>query len=47
MDKIVPFGVYLDQLLSLRSWSAAKLARKINLDPSYVQKWIRWISMSS
>ncbi|MTI66979.1 MAG: helix-turn-helix transcriptional regulator [Firmicutes bacterium] len=41
MKEKITFGEYLSQLLKLRSWSAAKLARMINLDPSYVQKWVR------
>ncbi|MTI70566.1 MAG: helix-turn-helix transcriptional regulator [Firmicutes bacterium] len=41
MKEKITFGEYLSQLLKLRSWSAAKFARMINLDPSYVQKWVR------
>lgn len=37
----ISFGYLLKRLLVIRNWSAAKLAREINLDPSYVRKWIR------
>lgn len=41
MDNKNEFGVCLDQLLLLRGWSASKLAKEINTDPSYLRKWVR------
>lgn len=35
------FGDLLSELLALRGWTASKLAREINVDGSYVRKWIR------
>lgn len=35
------FGDLLCELLALRGWTASKLAREINVDGSYVRKWIR------
>lgn len=41
MDNKINFGICLNQLLILREWSATKLAKEINIDPSYLRKWIR------
>lgn len=40
VDKIL-FGDLLSELLEFRGWTASKLAREINVDGSYVRKWIR------
>lgn len=37
----VNFGKCLEMLLSVRGWSAGRLAREINVDASYSRKWIR------
>lgn len=41
MENKALFGDLLSQLLELRGWTASKLAREINVDGSYVRKWIR------
>lgn len=41
MTEYVSFGYLLRRLLVERNWSAAQLAREINLDSSYVRRWIR------
>ena len=41
MDNSMDFGTCLNQLLSLREWSASKLAKEINIDSSYLRKWVR------
>lgn len=41
MKNKILFGDLLSELLSLRGWTASKLAREINVDGSYVRKWIR------
>lgn len=41
MENKILFGELLSELLSLRGWTASKLARGINVDGSYVRKWIR------
>lgn len=35
------FGVQLKELLTIRGWSAAQLAKALNIDASYVRRWIR------
>lgn len=35
------FGQCLNMLLVFRGWSASKLAKEINVDPSYVRRWVR------
>lgn len=41
MDNKIEFGHCLNQILLIREWSAARLAKEINVDSSYVRKWIR------
>ncbi|WP_234117378.1 helix-turn-helix domain-containing protein [Clostridium hydrogenum] len=41
MENKMLFGDLLSELLALRGWTASKLAREINVDGSYVRKWIR------
>lgn len=41
MKETVMFGKCLNELLTVKGWSAARLSREINLDPSYVRKWIK------
>ena len=41
MENKILFGDLLSELLALRGWTASKLAREINVDGSYVRKWIR------
>lgn len=41
MGDKVNFGKCLEMLLCVRGWSAARLAREINVDASYTRKWIR------
>lgn len=41
MENKALFGDLISQLLELRGWTASKLAREINVDGSYVRKWIR------
>lgn len=41
MEELVVFGKCLNLLLTARNWSAARLAKELNLDASYVRKWIR------
>lgn len=41
MENKILFGDLISELLSLRGWTASKLAREINVDGSYVRKWIR------
>lgn len=36
---MINFGACLKQLLIIRGWSAAQLARALNIDSSYVRKW--------
>ncbi|QGQ99623.1 XRE family transcriptional regulator [Paenibacillus psychroresistens] len=38
---MIKFGDLLNELLQLRDWSAAKLAKALNIDSSYVRRWIR------
>lgn len=35
------FGPCLQELILIRGWSAAQLARALNIDASYVRRWIR------
>lgn len=35
------FGQCLHKLLHIRGWSAAQLAKSLNIDASYVRRWIR------
>lgn len=35
------FGDCLNEMLQLRGWSAAKLAKALNIDSSYVRRWVR------
>lgn len=35
------FGQCVQELILIRGWSAAQLARAINIDASYVRRWIR------
>ncbi|MFC5471334.1 multiprotein-bridging factor 1 family protein [Cohnella suwonensis] len=35
------FGEALELALRMRGWSAARLAKEINLDSSYIRRWIR------
>ncbi|MDQ0090984.1 transcriptional regulator with XRE-family HTH domain [Paenibacillus anaericanus] len=39
--KHAKFGDCLNGLLQLRGWSAARLAKAINIDSSYVRRWVR------
>ncbi|OPJ58307.1 helix-turn-helix domain-containing protein [Clostridium oryzae] len=41
MSKRISFGDMLGELLAIRGWSASKLAKEINVDASYVRKWIK------
>lgn len=41
MNDTMSFGECLNELLLLRGWSASRLAREINVDGSYIGKWIR------
>lgn len=41
MEIKLEFGQYLNLLLVCRGWSASRLAKEINVDPSYVRRWIR------
>ncbi|WP_276354140.1 helix-turn-helix domain-containing protein [Cohnella caldifontis] len=41
MDNRVKFGDCLAELLQAREWSAARLAKSLNIDASYVRRWIR------
>lgn len=41
MGTKISFGECLKQLLLIREWSASRLAREINIEPSYVRMWIR------
>lgn len=41
MENNLEFGVCLNILLICRGWSASRLAKEINVDPSYVRRWIR------
>lgn len=41
MDTTISFGECLKVLLQIREWSASRLARKINVEPSYVRMWVR------
>jgi transcriptional regulator with XRE-family HTH domain len=41
MKETVMFGRCLIELLTVKGWSAARLSREINLDPSYIRKWIK------
>lgn len=41
MNNKMLFGNALAELLELREWTASKLSREINVDASYVRKWIR------
>ena|GEM_PF-4867954 len=41
MENKMLFGDLLSELLALRGWTASRLAREINVDGSYVRKWIR------
>lgn len=41
MGNQVNFGKCLEMLLCVRGWSAARLARELNVDASYTRKWIR------
>jgi len=41
MKTKIGFGECLKQLLLIREWSASRLAREINTEPSYVRMWIR------
>lgn len=41
MESNLEFGPCLNCILICRGWSASRLAREINVDPSYVRRWIR------
>ena len=41
MDNTIGFGECLRELLLLRKWSVSRLAKEINVDGSYIGKWIR------
>lgn len=41
MDTRISFGECLKQLLLIREWPASKLAREINIEPSYIRMWLR------
>lgn len=41
MNKKLEFGHLLEYLLGIRGWKASRLARELNVDPSYVRKWVR------
>lgn len=41
MNAKISFGECLKQLLLIREWSASRLAREINIEPSYVRMWVR------
>lgn len=41
MENKILFGDLLGELLALRGWTASKLAIEINVDASYVGKWVR------
>lgn len=41
MTEEIAFGKCLNGLLMARGWSAARLAKELNLDSSYVRRWVR------
>ncbi|PJI08543.1 MULTISPECIES: helix-turn-helix domain-containing protein [Clostridium] len=41
MENKILFGDLLGELLTLRGWTASKLSIEINVDASYVRKWVR------
>lgn len=41
MNKKLEFGRLLKYLLGIKGWNASRLARELNIDSSYVRKWIR------
>lgn len=41
MDIRINFGECLKQLLLIREWSASRLAKEINIEPSYIRMWLR------
>lgn len=41
MENKIGFGECLSTFLAIREWSAAKLAKELNLDSSYIRRWIR------
>jgi transcriptional regulator with XRE-family HTH domain len=41
MEQGLAFGKCLNGLLIARGWSAARLAKELNLDASYVRRWVR------
>lgn len=35
------FGHLLEYLLEIKGWKAARLAKELNVDQSYIRKWVR------
>ena len=41
MNNKIEFSNCINNFLLLREWSASKLAKEINIDSSYLRKWVR------